>query len=123
MFYNLCSFRCFEILSMKFPCPHCKKSSISIGKKYLAGKWLDIYCNECGGRSCSQPIILAALSFLYVWDVMLFGYVAILKQSWFYLIVLIVGWIILDLFNFSIPLVAMKKKEIKAKAALSKKST
>jgi hypothetical protein len=107
---------------MKFPCPHCKNPTISIGKKYLAGKWLDVYCDECGGRSCSQPIILAVFYFLYVWDVMLFGYVAILKQSWFYLMVLIVGWIILDLFNFSVPLVAMKKKEMKPEPAISKKA-
>ena len=42
---------------------------------------------------------------------MLFGYVAVLKHSWFYLGVLVTGWIILDLFNLSIPLAALRKKE------------
>lgn len=95
----------------KFTCPHCKKPTITLGQKYLSGKWIDVYCTECRGRSCTHPILLAILSFFYVWDVMLFGYVAVLKHSWFYLGVLVTGWIILDLFNLSIPLAALRKKE------------
>ena len=95
---------------MKFNCPHCKKPTISLQQKYLAGKWLDIYCKECSGRICAQPILLAILYFFYTWDVMLFGYVAILKHSWMYVGILIAGWITLDLFNLTLPLSRMRPK-------------
>lgn len=94
--------------------------TIPLGKKYLAGKWANIYCDDCHGRSCQQPIILAALYFLYVWDIMLFGTVAIEKQSLFYVGVLIAIFLILDYFNYYVPLVAMKKlvqEEIPEEAA------
>lgn len=95
---------------MKFECPHCNKPTISLKQKYLTGKWLETHCPDCGGRICAQPIILAVLSFFYVWDVMLFGYVAAAKQSLLYIGILVAGWIILDLFNLSCPLSRMRSK-------------
>lgn len=91
-----------------FPCPHCKKPTISLGKKYLAGKWFNIYCDQCSGRICAQPILLAAMSFLYVWDVMYFGVVAIAERNWLYIGLLIAFWLLLDTFNHYIPLQRMK---------------
>lgn len=91
-----------------YECPHCKKLTIPLGKKYLAGKWANIHCAQCGGRSCAQPVLMAVLYFLYVWDVMLFGTVAFEKQSLFFVGVMVSGWLTLDWFNLYIPLVAMK---------------
>lgn len=96
---------------MRFTCPHCQQPTISLKQKYIAGKWLEIYCPACGGRICAQPIILAVLSFFYTWDVMLFGYVAVAKQSWLYLGVLLGGWLLLDLLNLGCPLSRMRPKD------------
>ena len=85
------------------PCPHCKQNTFTGWDKYRAGKWAMLYCPQCGGRSCAQPLVLAALYFLYVWDVVLFGYLAYLDSLW-YLLVMLVGWLILDFFTFYVPL-------------------
>ncbi len=95
---------------MKFCCPHCKKPTLSLKQKYLTGKWREVYCPECGGRICAQPIVLAVLSFFYTWDVMLFGYVALAKHSWFYFGVLATGWLVLDLLNLTCPVSRMRPK-------------
>jgi len=94
----------------KLPCPHCKEATISWWQKYKAAKWALIYCDKCLGRSCSQPFILVAYTMLYVWDVMLFGYLFYLTKTVGYLITLIVGWIILDIFSVYLPINAMKTK-------------
>ena len=62
-----------------------------------------LICPKCGGRVCAQPIILAVLYFLYIWDVMLFGYLAYLDSLW-YLAVMLTGWLILDYFAIYVPL-------------------
>lgn len=95
---------------MKFICPHCQQPTISLKQKFLTGKWMEVFCSQCGGRICAQPVILAVLYFFYVWDVSLFGYVGIAKQEWLYLGILVAGWIILDAFNLSCPLSRMKPK-------------
>lgn len=66
-------------------------------------------CHECGGRVCAQPFVLAALYFLYVWDVVLFGYLAYLDSNW-YLAVMLAGWLILDYFAIYIPLTPLQAK-------------
>ncbi|MBN4079408.1 hypothetical protein JYT26_02080 [Beggiatoa alba] len=50
---------------------------------------------------------MAALYFLYTWDVVLFGYLAYIDSLW-YLLVLLVGWLILDYFSVYIPLSALR---------------
>jgi hypothetical protein len=47
---------------------------------------------------------------LYVWDVMLFGYLFYLTRNWWYALTLAVGWIILDIFSVYLPVCAMKPK-------------
>ena len=47
---------------------------------------------------------------LYVWDLMLFGFLAYLDQNLWYLLVMVVVWIILDYFSLYLPLSAMKSK-------------
>jgi hypothetical protein len=91
------------------PCPHCKQPTISWGQKYKAAKWLYVYCPKCKGKSCSHPFILVAYTMLYVWDVMLFGYLAYLDQNAWYLLVMVAGWVILDIFSLYLPLSAMKR--------------
>lgn len=93
-----------------FTCPHCKKNTITAKQKYLAGKWVDAYCSECGGRSCQIPVLMVVVYFFYMWDVILFSYVAYLKHSWEYVVVMILGFLALDAINFYIPLAAMKRK-------------
>ncbi len=89
------------------PCPHCKANTFTWLDKYRTGKWMLLNCPECGGRVCAQPIVLAALTFLYVWDLMLFGYLAYLDTLW-YLAALLTGWLILDYFGLYIPLTALR---------------
>ena len=92
-------------------CPHCKKSTISLKKRYLATKWCSIYCDACSGRICTHPIVLAVLSFLYVWDVLLFGTLFFQTHDWVYIAALTVIWLILDYFSMYIPLAPMKPPE------------
>ena len=101
----------------KFPCPHCNKLTISLKQKYLAGKWFNIHCDACLGRSCAQPIILALMSFLYVWNVFYFSVVAYLERSWYFVGILIVLWLILDYFCHYIPLQRMKSPNKKPPVA------
>ena len=95
----------------KLPCPHCKEATISWRQKYLAAKWGLVRCPSCEGISCSHPFILVGYTMLYVWDVMLFGYLFYLTKSVSYLITLIVLWIILDIFSVYLPVSAMKRKQ------------
>lgn len=89
-------------------CPHCEQKTFTWWDKYRAGKWAILHCPECGGRACAQPWVLAALYFLYVWDVVLFGYLAYLDSLW-YLLVMVVGWLILDYFSVYVPLVPLRR--------------
>lgn len=91
-------------------CPHCNARTFTWWDKYRAGKWAILYCPECGGRVCALPLLMAALYFFYMWDVVLFGYLAYLDSLW-YLAVMLGGWIILDYFSIYIPLAALKPKK------------
>lgn len=91
------------------PCPHCGEKSFSWWDKYRTGKWALLHCTTCDGRVCAQPFVLAALYFFYVWDVVLFGYLAYLDSLW-YLLVMLVGWLILDFFSVYIPLTALRAR-------------
>lgn len=90
-------------------CPHCNAKTFTWRDKYLTGKWAILNCQQCGGRVSAQPIVLAALYFLYVWDVVLFGYLAYLDSLW-YLAVMAAGWLILDYFSIYVPLSALRTK-------------
>ena len=48
--------------------------------------------------------------FFYTWDVMLFGYLTVHEESVLYLSIMIGGWLLLELFGLSLPLVRMKPK-------------
>jgi len=98
-----------------YTCPHCNKPSISLKQKYLAGKWGVITCRACSGKSAMFPIGLALMSGLYLWDIFYFSVVAIGNKSLIFIGIMIVIWLILDLFTLTIPLVAMKKKPQEAK--------
>ncbi len=93
---------------MMFECPHCKQRTVTLKQKYLAEKWIDVYCSGCGGRSCMYPALVVVLWFFYTWDLMLFGYVAYEKVSIGYFIVMVVGWLLLDLVGLVIPLGRMR---------------
>jgi hypothetical protein len=90
-------------------CPHCGEKTFSWWDKYLSGKWAMLHCSQCGGRVCAQPIVLTLMYFFYVWDVVLFGYLAYL-DSLVYLLVMVVIWLILDYFSLYVPLTALRKK-------------
>lgn len=97
-------------MAVLMPCPHCRKNTISWWQKYKAAKWALIYCPQCRGKLCSHPYILVAYTMLYVWDLMLFGYLAYLERNGWYLLVLVVIWAILDFFSLYLPLSPMKSK-------------
>jgi hypothetical protein len=92
-------------------CPHCNQATIKFGQKIKAGKWQDIYCDECGGRSCTQPIVLAIMYFLYVWDITFFTFMAVYEESFVYVGVMVVLALLLEFFIYYIPLSRMKKRE------------
>jgi hypothetical protein len=92
------------------PCAHCKQPTISWWQKYKAAKWAIIYCPQCNGRQCSYPYLLVAYTMLYVWDLMLFGFLAYLDQNAWYVLAMVVIWLILDIFSLFLPLSAMKSK-------------
>lgn len=85
------------------PCPHCEENTFSWWDKYKAGKWKLLHCQKCNGRVCAQPIVLALLYFFYIWDVLLFGFLAYIDSLW-YLLVMVVGFLILDYFSVYVPL-------------------
>ena len=89
------------------PCPHCDQKTFSLWDRYRSGKWAVLRCSSCGGRVCAQPILIALLYFFYMWDVVLFGYLAYLDSLW-YLLVMVVGWLILDWFSLYLPLAALR---------------
>lgn len=93
-------------------CPHCGEKTFGWWDKYLVGKWAVLHCSGCTGRVCAQPIVLSAIYFLYVWDVVLFGYLAYLDSLW-YLLVMLVGWLILDYFSVYVPLSALRTPGLK----------
>ncbi|HEY5604160.1 MAG TPA: hypothetical protein VIM41_13725 [Gammaproteobacteria bacterium] len=94
----------------QLPCPHCKENGISWWQKYKAAKWAVISCSKCGKPSCSQPFILVFYTMLYVWDVMLFGYLFYLTGNGWYALALVVGWSLLDIFSIYLPVSAMRPK-------------
>lgn len=69
-----------------------------------------VYCQQCQGKICSSPFVLVAYTMLYVWDLMLFGYLAYLDRNAWYLLALVIGWIILDIFSLYLPISAIKHK-------------
>lgn len=99
-------------------CPHCQQKTFSWWDGYRAGKWAIITCKQCGERACAQPVVMIGIYFLYMWDVMLFGYLTYLESLWF-LPVLLVGWFILDYFSLYIPLASLKKKRVSSDAEKS----
>jgi len=95
---------------LMFECPHCHQPTLTFKQKLLAGKWVDVICPSCGGRSCAYPALLVILYFFYTWDVMLFGYLTVHEESVLYLSVMIGGWLLLELFGITLPLARMKPK-------------
>jgi hypothetical protein len=77
--------------------------------RYLAAKWKILHCPQCGERACAQPLLMIGLYFLYLWDIILFGALAFLDQSWIYLGVMIGGWLILDYFSLYLPLSPLRR--------------
>ena len=91
-------------------CPHCEAKTFNWLDKYKTGKWMILTCRNCGGRVCAQPIVLSILYFLYVWDLMLFGYLAYIDSA-SYLIAMLVIWLILDYFSLYVPLTALRSRD------------
>lgn len=94
-------------------CPRCGKETITLKQRFLAGKWFDIYCSECGVRMCAQPIVLALMYFTLTWDILFFGFMAVYESSWAYGITGLIGWAILEFFILYMPL--SKLRPIKQK--------
>jgi hypothetical protein len=90
-------------------CPHCKEKTFTGWDKFRAGKWVMLKCPSCGSRVCAHPLLLAALYFFYVWDVVLFGFLTFLATPW-YLAVMAGVWLILEFFTYYVPLRALRPK-------------
>ena len=92
----------------KTPCPHCEKDAITISDRLKALHWFSIHCANCGKRSCMNPILLSIFWFVVVWDIFFFGFMAWAESSVIYFTIMIVGWIIIDVFGYYIPLSRMR---------------
>ena len=95
----------------KSECPRCQEASISTIDKIIAGKWKSIYCPSCNQRLAAHPIVLALLYFAHVWNVMLFGFLAVYYRSWLYALIMLVIGIILEVFIYFVPLACLRPKE------------
>ncbi|MDH4274813.1 MAG: hypothetical protein OEW08_07225 [Gammaproteobacteria bacterium] len=100
---------------MRFLCPHCQASTLGLQAKLGAALWGIVRCPDCQKRCCAQPLVLGALYFLLVWDILLFGYVSFVNYkthdpitSAVYLSVMVAGVAILGFFAAYVPLVAMR---------------
>ncbi|MDH5217800.1 MAG: hypothetical protein OEX19_08895 [Gammaproteobacteria bacterium] len=91
-------------------CPACNKESITIKQRLKASHWMDIYCNECGSRFAMQPIVLALMHFVLVWNFYFFGFMAVYEKSIVYAGLFFLGWGILEFFAAYIPLVKLRAK-------------
>ena len=91
-------------------CPRCQQETISRKDKIKTGKWLNIYCDNCGARLCANPIVLALMWGILLWDIFFFGFMAVYEQSWIYFTIMLVGWAIMEFFIFYVPLSIMKPK-------------
>lgn len=89
-------------------CPQCAEKTITTQQKLKAGKWANIYCPNCGARMCANPIVMALMYFILTWDILFFGYMAVRESSFTYTVLMIAGWLILELFIFFIPLNRMR---------------
>ncbi|MDH5544473.1 MAG: hypothetical protein OEZ43_02705 [Gammaproteobacteria bacterium] len=94
-------------------CPHCGKETISLSQRLITGHWIDTYCSECSGRVSMNPIILFVMYFLLLWDLFFFGFMAYVEKSIIYLSLMIVGWLIMEVFIYYVPLVALRPKKKK----------
>jgi len=94
----------------KIECPSCSKETITLKQKLLANKWVDIHCSECGARFCAQPIALALMSFILTWNFIYFGYLTVKEQSLIWGVSLFVGWTLIELFMYYIPLCKLRAK-------------
>jgi len=92
----------------KIECPQCSRQTITLKQKLKAGKWATIYCGDCDARMCANPVILALLYFVLTWNFLFFGYMAVRESSLGYFIAMIVGWAIIELFIYYIPLNRMR---------------
>jgi len=94
----------------KIACAHCKNLTIKPIQKFRAGKWLDVYCSDCGGRQTCFPIGLAILYFILVWDIFYFGFLTIFFFEWYWPTIGLVGWALLEFFIYYVPLVRLRGK-------------
>ena len=97
---------------LMYKCPHCEAPSIPLKSKYWAGQWGTIHCKNCMARLCVYPWLLAGLYFFYVWNVVWWFGMYHFTNNYYYLAVLILGWIVLDLINLAfLPLALMRRDQ------------
>ncbi len=95
-----------------YTCPRCKKETISWKKKYLAGLWLTIGCDNCEAKLSATPILLGLLHVVYAWNIAWFFSLYYFQRDPTYFVYMVVIWGILDALNVHyIPLSVMKKEE------------
>jgi len=89
-------------------CPHCKKETIGPKDRFYTGLWLNVYCPECNGRMCAQPLVMVAVYFFHMWNVIFFGFMTIYEQSVVYFAIMIAGWIVLSITAYYIPMTRLR---------------
>lgn len=93
-----------------YMCPRCQTMSIPFKDKYRAGIWANINCKNCQAKLCASPILLAAYSILYMWDVAWFSGLFYYTRNPLDFVYMIMVWILLDYLNVTyMPLVTMRR--------------
>lgn len=91
-------------------CPRCGELTITPKDRIKTGKWLNTNCSNCGSRLCANPVVLALLYFVLLWDIFFFGFMAYHEKSWIWASVMLAGWLIMEFFIYYTPLSILKSK-------------
>lgn len=95
-----------------FPCPHCEQSAVSIKDKYLLGIWLTRRCRNCAARLSANPIVLAIIDMLYVWNILWFGVLYFFDSDPYNFLYMAIAWLFLDIMNVAfVPLSVVEQPE------------
>lgn len=98
---------------MKFPCPKCEQSGISIKDKYRLGYWRETHCTHCNARLCANPWFLAPFSLIYMWALAACAFMYMFEDIGVMAFVYtLIAWLVIDFLNIVlIPMSVLRGRE------------
>ena len=91
-------------------CPRCGEHTITLGDRFKAGKWKDIYCRNCGGRLAANPIFMGLMYAAVCWNYFFFGFMTYHEKSWIYFGIMVFIGLCLEYFLLYMPLARLRPK-------------